>query len=474
MLLDRYLHDSAQRHPDKLALVCGERRACYAEVEQGANALAHGLRALGLQRQQRVAVYFDNSVETVQGIFATLKAAGVFLVVHPQTKGDKLAFILNDSNVRVLLTDLCNFEAVASDLAACADLHDVVLFDWDAKQPVPPAAAAWAAAGRRLHSASGLLAQQPATLPVNRNISLDLASLVYTSGSTGLPKGVTLTHANMVAAATSITTYLRNEPDDIILSPLPLAFDYGLYQVLMAFRVGATVVLEKQCVYPYKYIELIVKERVTGLPIVYTISSILLNLNDLEEHDFSSVRYITNTAQALPERHITRMRALMPRARIYLMYGLTECKRVAYLPPELIDSKPTSVGNPIPDTEAWIEDESGAVIARQDADGHLYFISRRDDLIKTAGERVGPREVENVLYELDAVKEAAVIGIPDETLGSAIKAFVALREGMMLTEAEVIKHCQKRLERFRVPKQVAFVAELPKTSSGKISKKGLS
>src|SRR6266581_2580296 len=193
MLLDHYLYDSAQRHPDKLALVCGERRACYAEVEQGANALAHGLRALGLQRQQRVAVYFDNSVETVQGIFATLKAAGV-------------------------------------------------------------------------------LAQQPATLPVNRNISLDLASLVYTSGSTGLPKGVTLTHANMVAAATSITTYLRNEPDDIILSPLPLAFDYGLYQVLMAFRVGATVVLEKQFVYPYKYIELIVKERVTGLPIVYTIS----------------------------------------------------------------------------------------------------------------------------------------------------------------------------------------------------------
>src|SRR5205807_2223624 len=180
---------------------------------------------------------------------------------------------------------------------------------------------------------------------------------------------------------------------------------------------------------------------------------------------------------------LTRLRALMPRAHIYLMYGLTECKRVAYLPPELIDSKPASVGIPIPDTEAWIEDESGAVITtpgvagelvvrgphvmvgywnrpaetaqalrpgrhpyerelrtgdlfRQDADGHLYFISRRDDLIKTAGKRVGPHEVENVLYELDAVKEAAVIGIPDETLGSAIKAFVALRKGMMLTEAE--------------------------------------
>src|SRR3989441_6375271 len=137
MLLDRYLHDSAQRHPDKLALVCGERRARYAEVEQGANALAHGLRALGLQRQQRVAVYFDNSVETVQGIFATLKAAGVFLVVNPQTKGDKLAFILNDCNVRVLLTGLRNFEAVASHLTGRPDLPDGLLLRPDSQQPGP-------------------------------------------------------------------------------------------------------------------------------------------------------------------------------------------------------------------------------------------------------------------------------------------------------------------------------------------------
>src|SRR5207245_10982408 len=186
MLLDRYLHDSAQRHPDKLALVCGERRARYAEVEQGANALAHGLRALGLQRQQRVAVYFDNSVDTVQGIFGTLKASGVFLVVNPQTKGDKLAFILNDCNVRVLLTGLRNFEAVASDLAACADLHDVVLFDWDAKQPLRPAAAPWAAAGRRLHSLSGLLPRQPAPLPGTRNLTLDLATRLYPPGPPGL------------------------------------------------------------------------------------------------------------------------------------------------------------------------------------------------------------------------------------------------------------------------------------------------
>jgi acyl-CoA synthetase (AMP-forming)/AMP-acid ligase II len=233
------------------------------------------------------------------------------------------------------------------------------------------------------------------------------------------------------------------------------------------------------------------------------------------------VRYVTNTAQALPVHHIRRLRQVMSGARIYSMYGLTECKRVAYLPPELIDKKPTSVGIAIPNTEVWIEDENGAVVTmagqpgelivrgshvmvgywnrpeetakclrpgrypyerelrtgdlfRQDEEGHLYFISRMDDLIKTAGERVGPREVENVLYEIEAVKEAAVIGVPDELLGNAIKAFVSLRDGMRLTELEVIRHCQQRLEKFMTPKSVVFLSELPKTTTGKISKQGLS
>lgn len=520
MLLDNYLRDSAARHPQKEALICGERRATYADVDGGANALAHALRELGLQRQDRVGVYLDNSVAAVQGLFAALKAGGVFVVVNPQVKGDKLAFILKDCNARVLLTSARPLKVIAAELAACPDLKHVILADSTASANEAEAATLLAA-GKRVHGLGDLLAAYPHTQPPSGNIDLDLAGLIYTSGSTGVPKGVTLTHLNMVTAATSITTYLRNEPDDIILSPLPLAFDYGLYQVLMAFRFGGTVVLEKQFLYPYQYIALIKKERVTGLPIVPTITAILLNLHDLEQHDFSTVRYVTNTAQALPVHHIKRMRHVMPRARIYSMYGLTECKRVAYLPPELIDKKPTSVGVAIPDTEVWIEDDEGRVVTepgrtgqlivrgahvmvgywnrpeetakylrpgrypyerelrtgdvfRQDEDGHLYFVARRDDLIKTAGERVGPREVENVLYELEPVKEAAVIGVPDDILGNAIKAFVSLRDGMTLSEAEIIKHCQARLERFMVPKSVAFLAELPKTTTGKISKQGLS
>ena len=520
MLLDRTLHECACRHPDKLALVCGDRRATYAQVNDGANALAHGFRELGLQRQQRVVIFLDNSVEAVQAIYAALKAAGMFVVVNPQTKGDKLAFILNDAEANILVTTTRLYEAVASDLNGCAALRHVVLADPDGR-PVPlPTNDAMRASGKPVHVLAELVAAQPTHLPHNPNINLDLASLIYTSGSTGLPKGVMLTHLNMVTAASSITGLLHNVPDDVILSPLPLAFNYGLYQVLMAFTFGGTVVLERQLAYPYRYIELVHKEKVTGLPIVPTISAILLSLKDLEQHDFSSVRYLTNTAQALPEHHVCRLRELMPQAKLYSMYGLTECKRGTCLPPESIDRKPNSVGVAIPGTEAWIEDDEGRPISepgvpgelivrgahvmagywkrpedtaralrsgrypyerelrtgdlfRRDEDGDLYFISRRDDIIKTAGERVGPREVENVLYELEAVKEAAVIGVPDDVLGRAIKAFVALREGATLTEREVILYCQRRLERFMVPKYVAFVAELPRTSTGKISKQGL-
>ncbi|MDB5104052.1 MAG: acyl-CoA synthetase, AMP-forming [Fibrobacteres bacterium] len=522
MLLDHFLAHSAARHPGKTALICGDRRATYAEVDEGANALARAYLALGLKRQERVCIYFDNSVETVQGLFAALKAAGVFLVVNPGVKGDKLAYILGDCDALILVTGRRNLKPVEAEVAAVPGLRHVILVDYDAEAGEDPGSAfpVLRAAGKDVHGLASLTAAQPRTPPANPNIDLDLASLIYTSGSTGTPKGVTLTHLNMVAAATSITGYLANQEEDIILAVLPLAFDYGLYQVLMAFKFGGTVVLERMFLYPGRFLELIAREKVTGLPIVPTILAILLNLKDLEEHDFSSVRYLSNTAQALPVHHIARLRRVMPKARIYSMYGLTECKRVAYLPPELIDKKPSSVGIAIPNTEVWIEDEEGNRITapwapgelvvrgshvmvgywnkpeetakclkagpnpherilrtgdlfKQDEDGHLYFISRKDDLIKTAGERVGPREIENVLYELPQVREAAVIGVPDEILGQAIKAFLALADGAILTDLDVIKHCQNRLEKFMVPRHVEFRPELPKTNTGKISKKGL-
>jgi acyl-CoA synthetase (AMP-forming)/AMP-acid ligase II len=247
--------------------------------------------------------------------------------------------------------------------------------------------------------------------------------------------------------------------------------------------------------------------------------SLLMNLNGLDRFDLAPLRMITNTAAALSEEHIRRLRALFPQAALYSMYGLTECKRVTYLPPEQLDIRPTSVGRGMPNEEVWLVDESGRRLPngstgelvirgsnvmrgywqkpfetaqrlkpgllpgevllysgdlfRTDAEGWLYFVARKDDIIKSRGEKVSPREVENAIYCLEGVMDAAVVGVPDDLLGEAIKAFVVIKDGHALSERDVIRHCLGRLENFMAPKYVEFVRELPQTDTGKIKKTAL-
>jgi acyl-CoA synthetase (AMP-forming)/AMP-acid ligase II len=252
---------------------------------------------------------------------------------------------------------------------------------------------------------------------------------------------------------------------------------------------------------------------------VPTIFAVLAELKTLKDYDFSKIRFVTNTAAALPVKHILILRDLFPTARIYSMYGLTECKRCTYLPPEDIDRKPTSVGIAIPDTELWLVDEDGNKVGpntvgqlvirgatvmrgywekpestakklkpgplpgemvlytgdfcRLDDEGYLYFVGRMDDIIKSRGEKVAPKEVEHVLYNITGVRDAAVIGVPDEILGQAVKAFVVLESGVSLTEKDIQRECQAKLENFMVPKHVEIVPDLPKTTTGKIKKTDL-
>jgi len=327
---------------------------------------------------------------------------------------------------------------------------------------------------------------------------------------------VMMAHSNMTAAADSITAYLENTADDIILNTLPVSFDYGLYQVLMAFKTGATVILEKSFMYPYRIIETMLKEKVTGFPIVPTMSAILLQMEDIKKMSFPALRYISNTAAALPVSHIQKLREFFSGAKMYSMYGLTECKRVSYLVPEEIDRRPGSVGKAMPNTEAYIVNENGTRVGpnvigelvvsgphvmrgywempeetalmlrpganagelvlytgdlfKADDEGYLYFVGRRDDMIKSRGEKVSPREIEHVLYSIDGVVEAAVIGVPDPILGQAIKAVVVKKERHPLTEKDILSFCAKHLEDHMVPKVIEFTASLPKTDTGKIKK----
>ena len=501
-LVQSFLEESAAQMPDKTALVCGDQRLAYAQIEAMANRLAQALQANGVQRGDRVLLFLQNSVELVVGIFATLKANAVFVPVNHSTKADKLRFMAQDCRAAGLITWQRQAKTAVTLQESVPSLKTIVVVG-DAPEGCL--------------SFAGIQETFSAERPCCQSIDQDLACLIYTSGSTGEPKGVMSAHNNVLFAASSIITYLQNRPDDIVLNVLPLSFDYGLYQLLMTFKFGGTLVLERSFAYPAQILKRIAAEKVTGFPLVPTIAAILLQL-DLSPYDFSSLRYLTNTAAALSPSHITALQEKFPQATLYSMYGLTETKRTLYLPPEQLAIRPGSVGIPIPGTEAWVEDEAGNRLGpgeigelvirgshvmrgywerpeasaarfrpgsipgerlcysgdlfRVDSEGYFYFVGRKDDIIKSRGEKVAPKEIENVLFSLAGVVETAVIGIPDPVLGEAIKAFVVQKDGS-LTKQDILRHCRQHLEDFMVPQQIEFRSELPKSSNGKIAKKEL-
>jgi long-chain acyl-CoA synthetase len=519
-LVHDWLSRSASRFPDKVALVCGQERWTYKDIDRRTAHLANALLKTGLRRQDRVAILLDNSAETVISIYGTLKAGGVFVVLSSSIKGPKLRYILENSDASILITHTSKARvvsdalsdgradrkvvwigpknAIAEKLARCSLSWDEIFSDF--------AGTTADSVGRKNDELA-------------RTIDVDLAALIYTSGSTGEPKGVMSTHYNMVSAARSIIQYIENVEDDIILDVLPLSFDYGLYQIIMAFMFGGTVVLERSFLYLHRVLERIAQEKVTGFPIVPTIVAMLLGLQDLGKYDFSTLRYLTNTGAALPVEHIRRLRRLFSHVTLISMFGLTECKRVCYLPPEELDRKPSSVGKAMPNCEVFVVDENGNEAApgetgelvvrgsnvmqgywkdpeltaktyrngrypsermlhsgdyfRRDEQGFLYFLGRRDDMIKSKGERISAKEVENTICCLQGIAEAAVIGVPDEILGQAIKVFIVPVRGVTLTEKQVMKYCAENMETFMVPKYVEFLDSLPKTPNGKIDKKQL-
>jgi acyl-CoA synthetase (AMP-forming)/AMP-acid ligase II len=535
------LENSARRSTDKVALVCGEDRLTYRQVDQRSNQLARCLLGLGIRRQDRVAILLDNSVESVVALFAILKAGAIFVMLSAGLKTKKLNYILRDSGARILITHSGKSGVVMEAICDAPDLADIIWVDsipklpntgstptrhhpWNDFLSISPEPSPSTASPCTVHRA-------PCTVPIGSSpfavprapctvpLDLDLAAIIYTSGSTGQPKGVMSAHRSMVAAARSITSYIGNVESDIIMVVLPLSFDYGLYQVLMAFLFGGTVVLEKSFLFPVKILEKVVQERVTGLPLVPTMAALLLQMENLAKFDFSALRYMTNTAAALPVAYIRKLQALFAHVTIFSMYGLTECKRVSYLPPNQLDKRPDSVGVPIPNEEVFVVDEHGNELPpgqvgelvirgsnvmqgywnapeetakkfrpgpnrgetllysgdlfRRDAEGFLYFVARKDDMIKTKGERVSPKEIENALCEMEGVVEAAVIGVPENIFGQAIKAFIVKNSRGEVTEQAVLKHCAKTLEPFMVPKYVEFRESLPKNASGKIDKKQL-
>jgi amino acid adenylation domain-containing protein len=526
--LDQLLSASACLHATKCAVVGHAGRMTYGQLEAEVDLRAAGLRSAGARAGDRVAVLLANGTEAAVSIWAVLRAGCVIVPVHAALRGEPLQATLRDAQPRWVITAR---ELAASWPALREALPQLAgLFVWEPPDAAPVAAAdgttmpwrvgAIGSADETVPQASGTDVATQGQGQGHSAASGDaVAALIYTSGSTGEPKGVMLSHANMLAAIKAVNAYLHLHSGDVIYSALPLSSSYGLYQLLMGHALGATVVLDRSFAFPAKSLALLAAERATVLAGVPTMFAWIAGATVLGNHDLSSLRVLTSAAASLPVEHARRVRERLPQARLYVMYGQTECKRITYLPPEDFDTHAGSVGRGMPFQEHAVIDEAGRPVEpgatgelvvrgphvmlgyfnrpeetarklrlladgsgpwlhtddlfRIDEQGYLHFVGRKDDILKVGGHKVSPREIEEVIVQMPQVREAAVIGIPDDAWGQAAKAYVVLREGATLEAEDVIRYCSARLRGFMVPKQVSFARDLPKTESGKVKKREL-
>ena len=517
-LVDHNLRVHAARRPEHVALIVGRRSVTYAELDAAADTWARMLRGLGVGRGDRVVLALDNGAEAVLGFYGSLRADAIPSLVGAGRRVKRLERIVALAEPRVVVTTAklapalgaasprgCRVVVVDGPVAS-ADGHPGAGGADDSAGAVALTAA--------LAAHGGQDAGDPA--PARRSIEQDLATICWTTGSTGEAKGVMLTHQNLRNSTQAIASYLEHGDDEVVLCVLPLLHTYGLFQLLVTHGTGGTLVLEAGFALPFPILKRMDELRVTGFAGVPTIFASILALNNLDRVDLSRLRYLTNAGYALPAPHLVRLQELCPNARLYAMYGQTECTRVCYLPPAEALRRPSSVGISMPNQEVWIErsdgtragpGETGELVVRgpnvmrgywrdpeataralrpgpipgevvlhtgdlfrTDDDGYLYFVARADDIIKTRGEKVAPRDVEQAICTLPDVVEAAVVGVADPLHGVAVKAVVVPRPGATVTADDVKRAVFTELDEIAVPRVVEFVDSLPKSAGGKVLK----
>jgi acyl-CoA synthetase (AMP-forming)/AMP-acid ligase II len=508
-LLGEALAISYLKTPLKTALISKGEEYSYTWLKERSDKIASYLVNSGIRKGDRVAIYMNNSCHCAAAIYGITLAGAVFLVINPQTKANKLQYILNDSGTKILFSEISLVGEFSQVLTVVKDLCETILIE----EETQTLGSHVKVSTYKDVFASNNRVRLPAIIPN------DLAALIYTSGSTGFPKGVMMTHQSMVFTCWSLIEYLRLTDEERIMLVLPLAFDYGLYQLLMAITVGGTLIVEQSFGFPPTIYRQMEQLNATVFPGVPTMYAMMIATHKKTGLSFASVKKITNTAAALPEEFIPDLKKIFPNALIFKMYGLTECKRVSYLEPELLEKKANSVGKAIPGTEIfllspegipvppeepgilhirgphvmagyWNNEElsqqmlkSGSIRGekvlcahdwfKMDEEGFLYFQGRNDDIIKTRGEKVSPVEIENTLYKVQGVKEVAVMGVPHEILGESIVAYITTHDNIQLNEKEIQQECFKNLESFMVPQRIIFLTEMPKSTNGKIDKKEL-
>jgi acyl-CoA ligase (AMP-forming) (exosortase A-associated) len=509
--LHHILAETASWRPDGPALTFKATTLTYGELWQRCTALGAGLQRLGLGRGHRVAIYLDKRVETVVSVFGTSIAGGVFVPVNPLLRPRQVGHIIDDSGARVLVTSADRFDQLEDQLAECKTIERVVLVgDGRAARP-----------GARYEITDWATVASSGAEPAEAGaIDLDMAAILYTSGSTGRPKGVVLSHRNLIVGAESVSHYLGNDCHDVILAALPLSFDAGFSQLTTAFSTGAHVVLMNYLL-PGDVVRLCAKHGVTGLTCVPPLWIQLAEQCWTPEAS-ASLRYFANTGGRMPRATLDRLRAIFPGAAPFLMYGLTEAFRSTYLDPAEVDRRPDSIGKAIPDAEILVVRDDGSLcdpneegelvhrgalvamgywndpertaerfrpapnredglcttepavfsgdIVTRDEEGFLYFVGRKDDMIKTSGYRVAPTEIEEVTYGTGLVRDAVALGVDDDRLGQAVVLVVSPKADTAFEAASLLDELRGQLPLYMVPREIVVRAELPRSPNGKFDR----
>ncbi len=524
MVLYDLLRRGAAISPDATAVTHGGRAISYRELLLASDKISRRLRRARFDPGSRVAVLYENSIEYVMLFFAVLRAGYVAVPLDSSLRPEKLRFIIGD----------CQAWGLCIQAKFARHLPDIVKDDSPVKLIIADGGVDSDHAAAETETLPGILKQadesnfeeliagidtvappEHLTHDTMPTCPEDLAAIFYTSGSTGIPKGVMLSHRNLVSNTVATVEYLRLTKDDSVIMILPFYYIYGNSLLLTHMMVGGRVVVDNRFAFPQVILQTMSKEQVTGFSGVPSNFMILLNNANFCSQGLGELRYLTQAGGAMAPEVIRKVMAAFPDKEIFIMYGQTEASpRISYLPPERLREKIGSIGIPVPGLTIRVADENGREVpvgevgeiavsgdcvmlgyfnqpeeesqvlrdgrlftgdlARRDREGYLYIVSRKKDIIKAGGNRVSAKEIEECLLENGKVQEAAVIGVPDSVLGEAIKAIVVLRDGVTADEREMQDHCRAALAAHKVPKYIRFIDVLPKYASGKINKPALS
>lgn len=503
------VEEAATAHGDAPALTYQDVTITYAELWRGVASAGSALKGLGSCRGDRVAVYLEKRIETVAALFGTSAGGGVFVPINPLLRPRQVGYIVRDCGARILVTSPERFALLRDELQECKSVEHVVLVG---QAPAADPGSRYAVSPWPTAAGGGVIDAHA--------VDADMAAILYTSGSTGQPKGVVLSHRNLIAGAESVSHYLGNSRGDVILSALPLSFDAGFSQLTTAFSVGAHVVLLNYA-FPADVVRLCARHRVTGLTGVPPLW-IQIAGQDWPDEAARHLRYFANTGGKMPKATLDRLRSLFPEAAPFLMYGLTEAFRSTYLDPAEVDRRPTSIGKAIPNAEIlvvrpdgsvcdpgeegelvhrgalvamgyWNDPErtaqrfrpvpqresglctdeiavwSGDTVVR-DEDGFLYFVGRTDEMIKTSGYRVSPTEIEEAAYDTGLVRDAVAFGVADMKLGQQVVLVVSPVSGTRVDSDFLLARMRQALPRYMLPRRVEVMPEIPRSPNGKFDR----